>query len=700
MRLVTSAAACACVGTLWMAAASAQSGRTDFSASALSAPPTGAWATNGGNLFNQRYSPLAAINRENVAQLKGVWRTRLRGSGTAPQYSAHAQPIVHDGVAYISTGANDVFALAIDSGEILWQYEARLDPAIVTAVCCGWNSKGVAISEDRVFIGQLDGKLVALDRRTGTVAWSIQAERWQDNFSITAAPVYVNGMVITGFAGADRGTRGRLKAYDAKDGRLVWTFYTIPAPGEPGHETWPGDNDAWKYGGGSIWQTPAIDPELGLAYFSTGNAGPDYNGAARRGDNLYTASIVAVDLATGKYRWHFQQVHHDIWDYDGPSPVVLFDVDGKKGLAQASKTGWLYLLDRETGKPLLPIPEQPVPQLASQKTAKTQPIPSYPPFIPQKVTADNVQNVSQLKLNGPVKNLPVKGAKEMYTPFDDKAITVVVPGPQGGTNWQPTSYNPDTEMFYVCAQAAFSGLVLSHEGVPPDKRGSVVDLGGSFVTTGFGDHPGYFTAIDAHTGEIKWQKRWPESCYSGSVTTGGGLVFVGRNNGDLQAYDAESGDGPLWSFQTGAGANSTVTVFEQDGTQYLAFLAGGNALAATTHGDNLWLFSLDGTMDEVAGGGPGEGTGHAGETPTEPSNGDATAGKAVWSDNCAGCHGLAGTGGNGGPSLADNPNAADPAKVRDQVTNGGGGMPAFKDTLTKQQIDDVAAYVSQDIAKP
>ena len=492
-------------------------------------------------------------------------------------------------------------------------------------------------------------------------------------------------MVIVGGSGGEFSLRGRVTAYDAKTGKQKWRFWTIPGPGETGHDTWPQDTDAWKTGGAPVWQTPAVDPELGLLYFSTGNASPDLNGSKRGGDNLFTASIVAVDAETGAYRWHYQQVHHDIWDYDGPSPVVLFDVDGKKGLAQASKTGWLYLLDRETGEPLLPIPEQPVPQLASQKTAKTQPIPSYPPFIPQKVTAENVQNVSQLKLNGPAKNLPVKSAKQMYTPFDDKAITVVVPGPQGGTNWQPTSYNPETEMFYVCAQAAFSGLVLSHETVAPDKQGSVTDLGGAFVTTGFGDHPGYFSAIDAKTGEIKWQKRWPESCYSGSVTTGGGLVFVGRNNGDLQAYDAETGDGPLWSFQTGAGANSTVTSFEQDGTQYLAFLAGGNALAATTHGDNLWLFSLDGTMDEVAAGGPGEGTGHAGESPTEPAGSDATAGKAVWSDNCAGCHGLAGTGGNGGPSLADNPNAADPAKVREQVTNGGGGMPSFKDTLSSSR---------------
>jgi quinohemoprotein ethanol dehydrogenase len=216
----------------------------DHFGAGLTAPPTAGWPTNGGNLYNQRYSPLAAINRANVAQLKGVWRARLRGSGTSPQYSGFAQPLVYDGVAYVSTGANDVFAVSIDTGGILWQYSANL-PADLPSVCCGWNNKGVAISEDKVFIGRLDGQLVALDRATGKVAWSIQAERSEDRFSITAAPLYVNpstslragGMVIMGFAGGDRGTRSRLKAYDAKDGRLLWTFYTIPGPGEPGHET-------------------------------------------------------------------------------------------------------------------------------------------------------------------------------------------------------------------------------------------------------------------------------------------------------------------------------------------------------------------------------------------------------------------------------------------------------------------------------
>src|SRR5678815_2664849 len=206
MRPPFVALASAAAGVLLVATGYAQIGggsARDFSAAALTAPPAAGWPTNGGNLFNQRYSPLKTINRDNVAQLKGVWRARLNGSGTAPQYSGFATPIVVDGIAYISTGANDVFALSLDGGEVLWQYEAKLDPSI-TSVCCGWNNKGVAVSDDKVFIGQLDGKLVALDRSTGKVAWSIQAERWQENFSITAAPLYVNTAAPLDVNGASR----------------------------------------------------------------------------------------------------------------------------------------------------------------------------------------------------------------------------------------------------------------------------------------------------------------------------------------------------------------------------------------------------------------------------------------------------------------------------------------------------------------
>jgi quinohemoprotein ethanol dehydrogenase len=674
-----------------------------FTADELTEEPKEAWLTNGGTLSNQRYSPLDEIDTGNVDELKGVWMTDLDGSGVAAKYSAEGQPIVYRGVIYVPTGQDDVFAVSVATGKVLWKYEAKLDQKINT-VCCGWLSRGVALGDGKVYIGQLDGALVALDQTTGKVAWKAQVGDWRQGYTITHAPLYYEGLVVTGVSGGEFSIRGRVQAYDAKTGKEVWRFYTIPGPGEVGHDSWPANNDSWRHGGAPVWQTPAVDPELGLMYFSTGNASPDLDGSRRAGDNLFAASIVAVDAKTGKYRWHYQQVHHDIWDYDGPSPVVLFDVtiDGedRKGIAEASKTGWLYLLDRETGKPLLPIPEKPVPQSARQKTAKTQPIPSYPPFFPHDVTAEDVAGIRKIAKaaakGGATPNV-VKG-RGIYTPFE-KDIVAVVPGPQGGTNWQPTSYNPETGMFYVCAMRSIAGYSTQNEELPAGKRGRVADVGSVFTTSGFGVQTGYFSAIDASTGEIAWQKRWPESCYSGSVTTGGGLVFVGRNNGELQAYDAEDGE-LLWSFQTGAGANTTATVFEQDGTEYVAFLAGGNALAATAHGDNLWLFSLDGTMKEVAAGGGGEGTGHAGETPEEPTNeqaGDPQAGESVWTDNCAGCHGLDGTGGNGGPNLTSIESAKDASRVRAQITNGGGGMPSFKDSLTEKQISDTTAYVVQRI---
>ena len=276
-------------------------------------PPVRGWPTNGGNLYNQRYSPLTRIDRDNVADLKGVWQRRLGGSGVGNRYSGEAQPIVDNGVIYIITGADDVFALDVATSETLWTYEADLDPDIST-ICCGWTSRGVGLGDGKIFVGQLDGKLLALDQQTGEVIWSVQAERWQEGYSITSAPLYYGGMVITGFAGAEYATRGRVKAYDSATGAHIWTFYVVPGPGEFGHETWPQDNDVWRFGGGTVWHTPAVDPELGLLYFSTGNPGPDFNGAVRPGDNLFTTAVVAIDVATGQYRWHFQAVHHDIWD--------------------------------------------------------------------------------------------------------------------------------------------------------------------------------------------------------------------------------------------------------------------------------------------------------------------------------------------------------------------------------------------------
>ncbi len=215
-----------------------------FSGERLVTHPTSDWITNGGNVYNQRYSPLDEINRDNAADLRGVWRARLGGSGVDSKYSGEAQPIVYDGVIYVVTGADDVFAVGVDSGEVLWRYEANLDAAIDT-ICCGWTSRGVGLGEGKVFVGQLDGKLIALDQRTGAIVWSTQAERWEEGFSITSAPMYYDGLVITGFAGAEYGVRGRVKAYNANDGTLEWTFYTVPGPGEIGHDTWPEDNDVY-----------------------------------------------------------------------------------------------------------------------------------------------------------------------------------------------------------------------------------------------------------------------------------------------------------------------------------------------------------------------------------------------------------------------------------------------------------------------
>jgi quinohemoprotein ethanol dehydrogenase len=675
-----------------------------FSLNELATLPTDNWITNGGSLANQRYSPLDQIDTSNVKDLKGVWLTHLR-SATAAKYSAEGQPLVYQGIIYIPTGEDDVFAIDADTGKIIWKHTGNLDQRIST-VCCGWISRGVALGDGKVYIGRLDGKLYALDQKTGKLVWSTLVMPWQRGYAITNAPLYIDGMVITGISGGEYEIRGRLTAYDAKTGKERWRFYTIPGPGEAGHETWPASGDAWKHGGAPVWQTPSVDPKLGLLFISTGNAAPDNDGSHRAGKNLYTASMLALDLKSGKLRWHFQMVHHDIWDYDAPSPTILFEatIGGKKvlGIGEASKTGWLYLLDRKTGKPLFPMPEKAAPQNADQRTWPTQPTPSYAPVVPHTVSQAQYEEIVKLaQVTGKqaaAKKVEVIRATQIYTPYW-KTLVAITPGPQGGTNWQPSSYNPGTHMFYVCAQSGVSGYTA--ETQPPPKQtnikrytvGSALTIGG-----GFGSNAGTFTAVDATTGRIVWQKRFPESCYAGSTTTAGDLVFIGRNAGELQAYDARNGK-LLWSFQTGAGANNAPTIFRRNGKEYVVFYAGGNALGATPHGDNVWLFSLDGKLGPVAAPGAGQGVAHAGAAHMSNSNaaGAAAAGKQIFSQNCSSCHGVTGHGGNGGPDLTSIPTAKNLQAVIDQVFNGGGGMPAFKGTLSQKQIRDVSTYVVQSI---
>jgi quinohemoprotein ethanol dehydrogenase len=534
------------------------------------------WLTNGGDWSNTRYSTLSQINRDNVKNLKGAWVTHL-GSGIGPKYSMEGAPIVQDGVMYIATGNDDVFALDAKTGALIWEHRSHINQNINT-VCCGWDNRGVAVGDGKVFLGYLDGNVVALDMKTGKEIWKTQIARWQDGYTITSAPLFHNGVIYSGISGGDRSARGFLAALDGKTGKEKWRFWTVPSPGEFGSETWPKPDDpdpkranAMKVGGASIWQTPTIDPELGLIYFSTGNPGPEAGGMGRDrpGDNLFSSSIVAVTLE-GKYAWHFQQVHHDLWDFDCTSPTVLFDqmYEGtmRKGIAEACKTGWVYILDRTNGKPLIGIDEKPVEVDERVASAPTQPHPRGDAVMPQ--------------------------CPEPLAPWVTKCIFGVIydqpilmsPGGNGGPNWAPMSYSPRTGMFYVSAADRPQSRIL---------RGTGKTVGPALGAK----YGGTFTALDSRTNKIVWQKRVPYSIGqgSGALSTASDLVFHGEPDGKFQAYDAKTGE-TLWEWQTGAGADAPAVTYEIDGTQYIAIASGGVSIQTTSaNSDMIWVFSLEGS---------------------------------------------------------------------------------------------------------
>lgn len=648
-----------------------------FTGKQLTELPVNGWLTNGGNVLNQRYSPLTEINADNVAKLKAEWQAHLNGSGVGPPYSGEAQPIVHDGVVYISTGADDVFALDVETGKPIWVYQSKLGNQITT-ICCGWTSRGVAIGEGKIYLGRLDGKIVALDQRTGKEVWSVQAERWEDGYVITSAPLYYDGMVITGFAGGEFAARGRVKAFNARSGKLVWTFYTVPGPGDLGHESWPDDNDAWKFGGATVWQTPAVDAKRGLLFFSTGNPGADFNGGMRRGDNLFSVSVIALEAKTGKYRWHYQEVHHDLWDYDASNPVVLFDIElngqAREAIAEVGKTGWVYILDRVTGKPLIGIDELPVPQELRQATAASQPHPIGDAVVPHSIDI-------------PPAGFRLVNDGRIFTPFWDKPV-VAKPSPWGGANWPPSSYDPRQGYLFVCSNDAM-GRFVAAEALDPSSGHKY--MGGVF---GFADIPlnGIFAAVDMRTNKIVWRQRWKDSCYSGSAATAGDLVFTGRNDGRFVALDSRNGD-VLWEFQTGAGVNATASVFQYKGHEKVVIYSAGNMFAASPGGDSVWLFSLDGTL------GPSERPESLQAKPVNVSvkDADTVSGAQVFEHVCAACHGDDGRGGHGGgPDITS---VVSPELVARTVISGKGTrMPGFS-MLPPWQIRDVSVFVATKLGK-
>jgi len=547
----------------------------------LQAPVGKDWVTNGGNMTNQRYSTLKQIDTTNVKQLKGAWMTRLKGSGLGGKYSLEATPLVKDGIMYMVTGNDDVFALNAKTGEILWEHWSQIGQTIST-VCCGWLNRGLAMGEGRLFLGQLDANMVALDIKTGKEVWRTPVEDWHNGYGITNAPLYYDGIVYSGITGGEFGIRGRLTALDAKTGKILWRAYTLPAAGEPGGDSWPAGTDHYNRGGASVWNTPALDPELGLVYFAVGNCGPDYDGSMREGDNLFCASVLAVNAKTGAYAWHFQEVHHDIWDYDAASPVVLFDtvINGqpRKGIAQAGRTGWVYILDRANGKPLIGIEERPVPQEPRQKTAKTQPYPIGDAIVPQCAEP-----------------MPAAGYEKagcIFEAFWEEPV-LIQPSGIGGTNWSPMSYNPETGSFYVPGTIRTSAFGR----VPSQYSVGVRYTNGTQAAPIDSPMGGTFTAIGGNTNKIVWQHKTPYRVGQGggSTTTAGGLVFRGDPDGNFLAIDAKTGQ-ELWRFQTGFGADATPAVYDVDGEEYIAIATGGNQGALSANGDAVWAFSLKGQV--------------------------------------------------------------------------------------------------------
>jgi quinohemoprotein ethanol dehydrogenase len=537
------------------------------------------WLTFGGALNNQRYSSLNQLTGDNVSQLRGAWMTRL-GSGRGFKYKFEADPIVIDGVMYLATGNDDIFALDATNGRKLWSWQSDI-PQDIGTICCGWDNRGVAAGEGLIFAGLLDGSFAALDQKTGKLAWRTQLEDYKAGFSITGAARYFDGLVFTGISGGEFGIRGRVYALDAKTGKEVWRFYTVAAPNDVGGDSWPNDG-SFQRGGGAVWQAPAIDPALGMLYFSTGNAGP-WMGDSRQGDNLFTSSIVALDYKTGQYKWHFQQVHHDIWDLDSSSPVVLFDQtyngQPRKGLFECAKTGWCYLLDRTNGQPLTGIDEKAVPQEPRQNTAATQPYPAGDAFV---------QQCAQ-----PVEGFPVPGC--MFTPFWETPV-LFRPALDGAATFNPMSYSQQTGYIYALGHELELALAAKPAEYTPGRW---------FIESSVSTPPDVpitstVTALDSRTNKIVWQKRREGADSKGDLTTAGGLLFAGQADGTLHAYSAQTGD-DLWSFQVGWGIGAPPMTYSVNGEQYVAVAVGGNVGGnVSLDGDAVWAFKLTGTVDQVA----------------------------------------------------------------------------------------------------
>jgi PQQ-dependent dehydrogenase (methanol/ethanol family) len=520
------------------------------------------WTTYGGSDWNQRWSALARINADNVSRLvpRMIFQT-----GTSKVGSFENTPIVVDGTMYVTTPYSEaVIAYDLRAKKQLWRQEPKIG---TTIVCCGPVNRGVALAEGHVFVGTLDARLLAFDSRTGKEKWSVEVADPTFGYSITMAPLVVGENVVVGVSGGEYGIRGHLTAYDIATGRQAWRWYSIPAPkGDPTFDekapngwwgTWApkaeeadlhrdiakekADSaryaDAWKTGGGGVWTTPAYDKESNTIFATVGNPSPDLDGSVRPGDNLFTDAMVAIDAATGKTKWYYQTVPHDVWDLDATSPSVVAKLDGKKVVVHAGKTGWLYIVDAATGK----------------LVRKSQ------NFVPQ-------ENMFAL---------PTAEGTRM------------LPGANGGSEWSPISIDP--RLGYAFVAGLHQPMNYKTHSAPWEK--GRLWLGSAFVAIPGEEQYGLFSAIDLKTGKIAWQNKVPQPMMGGSLSTAGGLTFTGEGNGNFNAYESRTGK-LLWQFNGGAGCNAAPMSFEQDGEQFIAVACGGNFQLSYPLGDAVLIFGL------------------------------------------------------------------------------------------------------------
>jgi alcohol dehydrogenase (cytochrome c) len=484
------------------------------------------WLTYSRTYNGQRYSPLTELTSANVAGLKSIWTYQIFDID-----HFEATPIAVDGVLYVSEPPDTVLALDARTGRRLWRYIREVPNDI--HVCCGRVNRGVAILDNTVYVGTLDAHLIALNATNGTVQWDTKVADYTGGYALTGAPLAIDGKVLIGIAGGEWGIRGFIDAYDSKTGKQLWRLWTIPGPGETGHQTWPGDT--WKTGGASAWVTGSYDPDLNLVYWGTGNPGPDWNPDGRPGDNLYSCSLLALDANTGTLKWHFQFTPHDSHDYDSTAVPVLVDgvVRGqsRKLVAFANRNAFYYLLDRVTGEFIIAKP--------------------YSKFTWTKGLDD-------------------RGRPQVDPSMEPSENgTLVWPNVYGATNWFSPSYSPSTKLVYVSVREQSSYF---YKYAKEYKRGEFFVGGGERVVGG-AKASGAVRALDALTGDLKWEFKLESPPWSGVLSTGGGIVFGGSMEGNFYALDALTGK-PLWDYQTGSTMYSNIMSFAVDGKQRIAVTAG------------------------------------------------------------------------------------------------------------------------------